>query len=641
MFTTFSKAVQKNFAEMSKGELYVVRMQNDMADMYLAAFPEGTNPIYRVRTVHDCVCCKHFVRRLGHVVAIKDGKLQTIWDGLDHLPTPFKEVAAKLGHIVRSQPIASVFRTDEAKYGLDHNYDKVTNERHDHFEGVIASRHQGESKRGTLTETFDMFKYGLDKFGLHELAEVLELIDNNDLYKGAEFRPAIKAFYDHLIKYHDGRDKDLYVWANVHDKHARFKGTLIGELFDELSKGKEFADAVIAYEKRADPLNYKRTTAPISQGMVEKALETLNKLQLQSAIARRYAKLSDVSVNEVLFVDNHVQLKDNIAALLESSIKRDVVSVKNATPISADEFVKTVLPAAKKVEALVENRHAGNFMSLTTSDSPQRLFKWDNPFAWVYDGDVADSVKQRVKAAGGNIHAKLRVSLSWFNTDDLDLHAKTPDNQHIYFRNMMGILDVDMNAHSVVRNPVENLAFQHVMDGIYEIGVHQFRQREHTDVGFAIEVEMNGVIHQYSYPKAVKDMVTAFKLDIRGGKIHFIDTQLEGGNTPQDKWGVKTETLIPVQAVLNSPNHWNGNPIGAKHLIFALKGCKNPGQARGFLNEQLRSDLEPHRKVFEVLGAKTKCPVAEEQVSGVGFTAARGDSVTVVVDGRRAYVVGF
>ncbi len=48
-----------------------------------------------------------------------------------------------------------------------------------------------------------------------------------------------------------------------------------------------------------------------------------------------------------------------------------------------------------------------------------------------------------------------------------------------------------------------------------------------------------------------------------------------------------------------------------------------------------------HRKVFEVLGGKTKCPPTDDQISGVGFTSARGDSVIAIVNGRRAYNIGF
>ena len=27
-------------------------------DTYLASFPEGSNPVYKTRTEHDCQCCK-------------------------------------------------------------------------------------------------------------------------------------------------------------------------------------------------------------------------------------------------------------------------------------------------------------------------------------------------------------------------------------------------------------------------------------------------------------------------------------------------------------------------------------------------------------------------------------------------------
>ena len=72
-----------------------------------------------------------------------------------------------------------------------------------------------------------------------------------------------------------------------------------------------------------------------------------------------------------------------------------------------------------------------------------------------------------------------------------------------------------------------------------------------------------------------------------------------------------------------------------------LKGCKNPNPVRGIYNEFLRPDLEKHRKVFEVLGAKTKCQPTEQQISGVGFSTSRGDAVTVVVNGARAYNINF
>jgi uncharacterized protein YfaP (DUF2135 family) len=84
--------------------------------------------------------------------------------------------------------------------------------------------------------------------------------------------------------------------------------------------------------------------------------------------------------------------------------------------------------------------------------------------------------------------------LAWFNFDDLDLHAWTSKNHHIYYANKLGILDVDMNAGiGRTRNPVENLAFNDFTNGTIKISVHQFNQRETIDFGFTIEVESDGI----------------------------------------------------------------------------------------------------------------------------------------------------
>lgn len=649
MFQAFSRAVSNQFTEMSKSELFVVRVDN-LAEKYLASFPEGTNPMYRKRTVHDCSCCRNFIKHLGKVVSIVNGELVTVWDDLN-IPEPFKCVSKAMGDIVRDSRVEGIFRTKEKRYSVDHNYDDATNERHDHFYGVIATRHFSAKPQeliGHAHTTYQVLQRGLEEFKDADFVEVLELIEQNQLYKGQDFKTSIEQFRLLMKGYKESVNKKLFTWTNLNNAYARFKNTAIGSLFEDLAAGKTVEQAVKSYETKVAPMNYKRPTATITQGMVEKAVQTLTDLGLAGSIQRRFAKLSDVSVNEVLFVDNESKskMKDGISLLLEGSVKKGTIDTKKAIPLTQEQFVKDILPKATSIDVFVENRHQCNFLSLTTAQNPSdvNLFKWDNPFAWSYDGDVTDSVKQRVKAAGGNINCKLRVSLSWFNGDDLDLHCIAPGKIDIGFQNKMGILDVDMNAgYAHTRTPVENLAFNSLIDGPYNVYVHQYRQRETSDIGFAIELEYGGVVHQFSYPKAAKGQIPCFNFTIRKGELVSFEATdaLIGGNASKDKWGVKTETLVPVVAVMNSPNHWDAKQVGAKHLIFALKNCLNPNPTRGIYNEYLRGDLEQHRKVFEVLGNKTKCAVTDDQVSGIGFTAGRNDSLTVVVDNKRSYTISF
>lgn len=674
-FSKFSGPVEERFREMSQHELYVTDCGDDLFDQYLAAFPEGTDPLFRTRSTHDCQCCKQFVRRLGKLVNIKDGKVVTVWGGLD-LPEPYKTVADAMDRAVRAARIVTVFRTKERSYGQGYNYDPKTNERYDHFHGKVADRHHSadpDTKRGEREAVFQVMRRGLSEIRLSHLDDVIDLIDSNGLYRGEEHKAAVVGFRELVVRFQStGDSADLFVWENLDHRAARFRNTVIGTLLVDLAEGKELEQAVKAFETKVAPANYKRPTAVITQKMVDDALATLNKLDLGGAVARRYAKLSDVSVNDVLFVDNDAKgkMKDGIAALLESSVKKAAPDLKHATKITADEFVANVLPGAKTLDVFVENRHQGNFVSLTGADGPERLFKWDNNFAWAYDGDLADSeLRRKVQSLGGRVDGVLRFSHQWNydrrNASLMDLHVflpgctkhedgchdRYPAGQRVGWNNRTdyksgGNQDVDyVQPAPEGYVPVENITFPDLArmpEGEYVFKIHNWQHRDPTHAGVMAEIECGGQVYKYEIARPLKnkEWVTVATATLKGG-VFTVNHKIAAATTSQDKWGVKTETLVPVQLVCRSPNHWGENKVGAKHLIFALKGCKNPGSVRGIFNEYLDNRLDKHRKVFEVLGAKTKCPPSDEQISGVGFTAARGDSVTVVVDGKRAYTLAF
>ncbi len=73
------------------------------------------------------------------------------------------------------------------------------------------------------------------------------------------------------------------------------------------------------------------------------------------------------------------------------------------------------------------------------------------------------------------------------------------------------------------------------------------------------------------------------------------------------------------------------NAYGNKHTFFLLDGAKNDEPTRGIYNEFLHPRLETHRKVFEVIGDKTKCQPIDNQLSGLGFSSTKHDSVIVRV----------
>jgi hypothetical protein len=110
-FPHFAQLVTAGFQDVAAKPHAFVTDGDQLFRTYLAAFPTGTDPIFRTRTEHDCVCCRQFIRRIGGVVALKGATVQTIWDkAAVEAPYPYNVVACALRDAVRCAVILDVFR---------------------------------------------------------------------------------------------------------------------------------------------------------------------------------------------------------------------------------------------------------------------------------------------------------------------------------------------------------------------------------------------------------------------------------------------------------------------------------------------------------------------------------------------------
>jgi hypothetical protein len=679
IFIAFAKSVALSFQDLTKdADVYVADIDGDeLYAKYLAAFPEGTNPIFRKNAEHDCSACKHFIRRAGAVITVENGKVKTVWDtAAHHAPEFYKEVASSMQAAVSTAGVRDLFRVgkNEGAFGMNQSrqLDEVTQKVttwHHFYTGTIPNYLRSptpDAVRGDYRTTVQVFERGLTELSAEAVSTVLSLVEANSLYRGEEHKPALLQFQKMQRQFLacSPKERSLFTWANATSPASRFRNTVIGTLVQDLSEGKDLEFAVKGFETKVAPQNYKRTTALITPGMVKKAMETIETLGLESALERRFAVISDVAINDVKWVDGSVKslmkggigdvLMKHAAAVAPKDTSKDE---ERAEEIALDDFMTRILPETQSMAVLFKGSQLGNLMSLTapTHPEPKQLFRWTNDFAWSYGGNVADSIKERVKAAGGKVDgAILRVSLSWFNHDDLDLHIHQPPGRgtrglsdEIYFSNKRGwtggILDVDMNAgYGNTRTPVENIVWAaNPPDGPYRIVVNNFNMRETSDPGFVIETESAGKLSHYSYNKGVRDKqnIHVATLHMKNGVIASVDPGEPGitaANISQEKWGLTTEQYVKVNAVMLSPNYWGDNSVGNKHTFFVLDGCKSDEDTRGFYNEFLHSRLETHRKVFEVIADKTKCQPTEGQLSGLGFSSTKKDSFIVrVTQGKK------
>lgn len=685
MFKSFVKAIQKNLQQMSKNSsrLFTVNVDTEeLYNLYLDSFPAGTNEIYRERREYDCSCCRHFIRDVGNVVSIKNGELHTIWGINPVSDDKYNVVAAALDAYVKQKAVSGVFLKKEKRIGTPENREMLPTgkiNKYEHFfvdlpEICIFKECYGHTLEGDLSQFRDVrnvFKRSLDEISKEAVDTVLELIAQNSLYKGAEWKKQLTEFKNYQKEYGKLTDeqKELWIWEKSIAAGAvigKIRNHSIGTLLVNISEGMDLDLAVRKYEQIVAPVNYKRPKAIFTKKMLEDAKKTITELGYMDSLQRRFATLDDITVNNILFSNKDAAKRITGAMDLFDEMEQDVAidpkRFSKVEEISAEDFIKNVLPVAKELEVYLENKHIQNMVSLIAPEvaDAKTMFKWDNGMSWAYTGNITDSdIKENVKAAGGSVAGVVRFSIQWNDKDgkdnsDLDAHCIEPKGgEHIYFGcrkslRTRGELDIDITqpvdqCRASNGVAVENITYpskEYMIPGTYKFFVNQFAYR--GSQGFKAEIEVNGEIHSYEYNAPVRGNVDVAEVILdQSGNFKVVD-KLPGNcaTISKDVWGIKTLQFTPVSVVCYSPNYWDEQKgIGHQHLFFMLKDCINPEEPNGYYNEFLKPELEQHRRVFEALGAKAHVKDVDDQLSGVGFSLTKRNDLIIKVKGATERVL--
>lgn len=668
-FVKFKLELQKHFDEMQKEATHLFEVNVDKDELwntYLDSFPLGTNNIFRERREHDCSCCRQFIKNIGNAVVIKDNQIHTIWE-LNLGDTTYQPVCDALDAFVKSHAVVDVYTTSFPKIGTDHNFEEINGESHrwDHFflelpkKFVNTSSMSNEELKGQFRDTRNVFKRSLDEITMEALDTILELINSNTLYKGEEWKAALTEFKKYKKEYDklaSDVEKELYTWeksVSVGMVIGRIRNHSIGVLLVNVSEGMDLDTAVKKYEQIVAPTNYKRSKPIYTKAMLEKAQKQIVELGYMDSLSRRYATLDDITVNDILFSNKdsakRISGANDIFGELAKNVRGgNAKKFSKVEEVTIDNFINDILPTANEVELYLENKHLSNLVSLIAPQNidSKSMFKWGNNFSWAYSGNLTDSnMRDRVKAAGGNVTGDLRFSIQWNEngTDDcdLDVHCRTPYTEIYYShkidRDTHGQLDVDIICPG--RNvAVENITWadrKTMKNGKYIFFVNQFSGSVKN--GFRAEIEFDGQIYSFDYPHSMRsgEDVNVAEVTYEDGKF-TIKELLPSNVSSKEVWNIKTNDFVPVSVICYSPNYWENvkNKTGHRHVFFMLKNCINDENPSGMFNEFLVQDLYEHRKVMEALSSKMRVEDSDDQLSGVGFATDKRAEVIVKVIGN-------
>lgn len=696
-FRKFKEALTKRIDIMLEaGDAVLFRSSipyEDMWKTYLDAFPSGTNDIYRVRTEHDCACCRHFIRDFGDVLVSHDGVTESIWD-IQDAPYPYNIICEKMAELVKGQ-IRDIFWSRDKKIGTDHSIErldvpmtigteKLTTIRYEHFYYEIPDRYFQKYKgrsRGDYSGDFEsmvrVLLRSVTEITKESIETVLDLIKDNSLYRGAEWGIVlgqflgVKCHYGALLETDSVRASN-YIWesaAKYGPVISKIRNHSIGTLLVDISEGMDLEKAVSRYEQIVAPANYKRPKEIYTKKMLEDAKAELQNLGYIDSLPRRYAVKDDIPIANMYYYNASAASEVHNGDIFDEMAASACVAPKkfsNAPTMTFEEFKSSIMPTATSIEVLFENRHRKNLMSLIAPENrtAKSMFKWDNGISWAYSGNMTDSnIKENVQTAGGTVDCDVRFSIQWndrleqgWTLDDLDAHVIEIGGgkpaYEIYYGNRSmrsprgGMLDVDIQHPSEGKAAVENIFHKDVKalkDCKLRFGVHMYAKRNGFHDGFRAELDILGDTYEFDYTKDIKnkEFVQVAEVQFDSNAKPTVNLLIPDTCTATNTtWSITTNTFYPVSMVLPSPNYWNG-AVGNEHIFFIIPGAVNSEMPNAFYNEFLDERLSKYKRFMAALGGRLKVSDSEHQLSGIGFSKTIHNSVIVRVNGRKVINVTF
>ena len=374
-------------------------------DLYITSFKD--DPIFRdpESSTHNCNLCGNFIRRYGNIVAIGENlQIMTIWDVV--VPAEYEPSFTAISKSLSLAPIQDVFletynelnalpyekcstHNESFRLGIDKNVKQYTRKEADKFGKVNTkdlytfhhlhldlpktfvdfSGKSAEAIMGYFRDDKNVFQRAMETISTDTLLLVQDLINQGSLLDGTAHLHKIavilplKQAYDNI----PASLRDNWCWVQSYKfQYVKFRNELIGTLCSELSEGLEINEACQNWNKRVDPANYMKATAPITTKQIAEAQKFVEDNGYADSFARRMATIEDIKATEILHSNvgtdkvKNVSVFDKVKATSTRHKRNEFDGVEE---VGIEKFMKDILPGCTSIHVYLENRHEGNLVS--------------------------------------------------------------------------------------------------------------------------------------------------------------------------------------------------------------------------------------------------------------------------------------
>lgn len=411
-FDAFNEAMRRHF-EISKLEHGPLVFTTDadpttIIHEYLAGFSDPTQ-----RQVHNCDCCKSFLRRYGSLVFVRaDGRqVPALWgDSASHFDFPqmYRTSVATMKNIVAEARITGPFLHSDRKWGtiraggwthmsIDHMNSNTNfffkKPRDKEIHEVVADKKQH----------FETILRTLESYSMQTLVQAVSLLEADAFYRSEAVLGAatwLRDLYFELDRTLAGRRMNR-IWVAATTAPIGFvniRAGVLGTLLDDLKAGKSVDSAARAFGQKMQPDKYGRPQAAPSAGAVAAAERKVEKMGIERSLPRRFARMSDIQT--VWAPNSRNPVRQTAQAGVFSSVKTKadkrlpVPSLNSEGEVMTwSRFQRSVLPNVESMEIFVPSGKLplGAFVTAVNADAPP-IVQWDdetrrNPVSWyLYTG---------------------------------------------------------------------------------------------------------------------------------------------------------------------------------------------------------------------------------------------------------------